>query len=139
MKGKTQRARRKAIERGMKIAAISSEAKAAVKKAALDDSPSALREIAKAETSEQQLNKVQEIVKRQANKRGKRNPVKKAVKAERSQPAQRHPDDVVFAELKSQCSPEFRRTWAEASTKIKRRFLREVLKWEGGKPLADKG
>jgi hypothetical protein len=143
IKGKTQQARRKAIERGIKIAAISSEAKAAVKKAALDDNPSALREIAKVETPEEQLNKVQEIVERQANKPTKRNHVKKTAKANvdeaPSRRAQRHPDDIILAELKTYCRPEFKKTWAAASTKIKRQFLRDVFKWEGGKPLADKG
>jgi hypothetical protein len=143
MKGKTQQARRKAIERGIKIAAISSEAKAAVKKSALDDNPSALREIAKVETAEEQLNKVREIVERQAKKPAKRNHVKKVAMADAdeapSRPARRHPDDVVFAELKTCCTREFRKTWAAARTPVKRRFLREELKWEGGKPLADKG
>jgi ParB/RepB/Spo0J family partition protein len=140
MKGKTQQARRKAIERGLKIAAISSEAKVAVTKAGLDDNRSALREIAKIENAEEQLQRVQEIIKRQAKEQAKRDHVKKAVKAKRSQPpAQRHPDDVILKELKSYCRPELKKTWAQASTKIKRRFLREVLKWEGGKPLSDKG
>jgi phosphoserine phosphatase len=51
MKGKTQQARRKAIERGIKIAAISPEAKVAVREAGLglDDDRTALREIAKVE------------------------------------------------------------------------------------------
>jgi ParB/RepB/Spo0J family partition protein len=135
MKGKTQQARRKAIERGLKIAAISSEAKVAVTKAGLDDNRSGLREIAKIENAEEQLQKVQEIIKRQAKKQAKRDQVKKAVKAKRSQPAQRHPDDVILKELKTYCRPELKKTWAQASTKVKRRFLREVLKWEGGKPL----
>jgi ParB family chromosome partitioning protein len=139
IKGKTQQARRKAIERGIKIAAISSEAKIAVRSAGLDDNRSALREIAKVETSEEQLNKVQEIVERQASKPAKRNHVKKAAKVNAdeapSQPVQRHPDDVVFAELRSQCSREFKKTWAEARTLVKRRFLRDVFKWEGGGPL----
>jgi ParB family chromosome partitioning protein len=145
MKGKTQQARRKAIERGLKIAAISSEAKVAVTKAGLDDNRSALREIAKIENAEEQLQKVQQIIKRQAKKQAKRDHVKKGGKAKGdadkagSRPAQPHPDDVVFAELKAYCRPELKKTWAEASTKIKRRFLRDVFKWEGGKPLADKG
>jgi ParB/RepB/Spo0J family partition protein len=145
MKGKTQQARRKAIERGLKIAAISSEAKVAVTKAGLDDNRSALHEIAKIENAEEQLQKVQEIIKRQAKKQAKRDHVKKGGKAKAdadkagSRPTQRHPDDVVLAELKTYCRPELKKTWAQASTKIKRRFLREVLQWEGGKPLADKG
>jgi ParB family transcriptional regulator, chromosome partitioning protein len=144
MKGKTQQARRKAIERGLKIAAISSEAKVAVTKARLDDNPSALHEIAKIENAEEQLQKVQEIIKRQAKKQAKRDHVKKAGKAKAdadkagSRPAQRHPDDVILAELKTYCRPEFKKTWAEATTKVKRGFLREVLQWEGGKPLSEK-
>jgi ParB/RepB/Spo0J family partition protein len=145
MKGRTQQARRKAIERGLKIAAISSEAKVAVTKAGLDDNRSALREIAKVKTSEGQLKKVREFIGRQAKGAGKRNRVKKGAQAKggtddsTSQRAQRHPDDVISAELKTHCSREFKKTWAEAPTKVKRQFLREVLKWEGGKPLADKG
>jgi ParB family transcriptional regulator, chromosome partitioning protein len=139
LKGKTQPARRKAIERGLKIAAISPEAKGAVTKAGLDDDRSALREIAKVQSSKEQLSKVREIVKRKAKEHAKRNRVKKAVKAAAdeapSRPAQRHPDDVVFAELKTYCTREFKKTWAAARTKIKRRFLREEFKWEGGKPL----
>ena len=52
---------------------------------------------------------------------------------------QKHPDEVIFAELKSETSAYFRRTWAEALTRtnVCQRYLREVLHWEGGKPLAD--
>lgn len=111
---------------------------------ALDDNRSALREIAKIENAEEQLQKVQEIIKRQAKKQAKRDHVKKAGKAKAdadkagSRPAQRHPDDVILAELKTYCRPEFKKTWAEATTKVKRGFLREVLQWEGGKPLSEK-
>ena len=142
IKGKTQQARRKAIERGIKIAAISSEAKVAAMGAELDDNRPALREIAKVQSPEGQLNKVQEIVERQAKKPAKRDHVKKTVKAnadadEASRPAQRHPDGVVFAELKTCCTRDFRRTWVAARKRVKRRFLRQELKWEGGKPLSD--
>jgi hypothetical protein len=141
MKGKTQEARRKAIERALKIAAIASEAKVAVRKAGLDHNKSALREIAKVETAEEQLQKVQELIDRQAKKPAKRGHVKKGKKPKggiddsTSQPA--HPDDVISAELKTHCSHEFKKAWAQASTMVKRRFLREVLKWDGGKPLSE--
>jgi hypothetical protein len=144
MKGKTQAARRKAIERGLKIAAISAEAKVAVTKAGLDDNRSALHEIAKIENSEEQLQKVQEIIKRQVKKQAPRDDVKKGKKPKgdtddsTSQRAQGHPDDVILAELKTYCRSELKKAWAQASTKIKRRFLREVLKWDGGKPVAEK-
>jgi ParB/RepB/Spo0J family partition protein len=141
IKGKTQKARRKRIERRLKIASVSPGAEAAVREAGLDDNPSALREIANEETAEAQLDKIAAIVKRNAKKKAKRSSVKKSkAKAdapEEKAPLRKHPDDVIFAELKSETSANFRRTWAEARTKIRRRYLREVLKWEGGKPLAD--
>ena len=52
IKGKTEKARRKRIERGLKIASISPEGEAAVREAGLDDNRSALREIANEETAE---------------------------------------------------------------------------------------
>jgi hypothetical protein len=101
-----------------------------------------LLEIAREKSPEAQLDKINEIVKRNARKQAeKRNRVKKSKpKAEKpTEKAQtkKHPDDVIFAELKSECSANFRRTWVAASTKVRRRFLREVLKWEGGKPIAE--
>jgi ParB family chromosome partitioning protein len=142
LKGKTQQARRKAIERGLKIAAIGSEAKVAVRKAGLDDNKSALREIAKVETAEEQLQKVQELVDREAKKAAKRSHVKLGAKAkcdtDDSTSQSAHPNDIISAELKTHCSREFKKAWAQAPTKVKRRFLREVLKWEGGKPLSEK-
>jgi hypothetical protein len=88
-----------------------------------------------------QVEKIAEIVKRNAKQRTKRSRVKKnkakADVSEEKKPAQKHPDEVIFAELKSETSPNFRRTWAEAPTKVQRRYLREVLNWEGGKPLAE--
>jgi hypothetical protein len=55
---------------------MSPKAEAAVGEAGLDDNPSALREIAKEETAEAQLEKIAEIVKRNAKKKAKRSSVK---------------------------------------------------------------
>jgi hypothetical protein len=66
--GKTEEARRKSIERSMKIAGISSEAKAEAKRLGLDDNQSALLAIANV-TPEEQVAKAQE---RAARKRGRR-------------------------------------------------------------------
>jgi hypothetical protein len=72
-----------------------------------------------------QVEKIAEIVKRNANAQvAKCNYVKKAKPR------------LYLAEKKSETSPNFRRTWAEAPTKVCRRFLREGLKWEGGRPLS---
>jgi ParB/RepB/Spo0J family partition protein len=139
--GKTAEARRKEIERALKINQLPTEVKVEAKARGLDKKESNLREIAKEKTSEAQLKKIDEIVKRNANKQAaKRNRVKrskaKAGEPDEKAPAKKHPDAVIFAELKSECSANFRRTWAAASTKVRRRFLREVLKWEGGQPVA---
>jgi ParB family chromosome partitioning protein len=61
IRAKTQRARRKAIERSMKIASISRDAKDAARNAGLADRLSALLEIAKEKGTEAQLAKVREL------------------------------------------------------------------------------
>jgi hypothetical protein len=66
VKGKTQEARRKRIERAIKIAAISSEAKAAIRKAGLDEHHSALGQIAREKDRKAQVAKVQDIAARKA-------------------------------------------------------------------------
>jgi ParB/RepB/Spo0J family partition protein len=72
LKGKTQQARRKEIERGLKIASIAPEAKVAAKEAGLHDNRSALLEIAEQDTTEEQLAKVQEIVQGKTSSKAKR-------------------------------------------------------------------
>ena len=71
IKGKTQGARRKRIERLLPLASIFPESEAAAKKAGLDKDHSALDEIAKEKTAEDQLAKLQEIAKRKAAPKGK--------------------------------------------------------------------
>jgi hypothetical protein len=73
----TTRAKLKAREsnreraRGLKVASISAEARAAAKEAGLDDNRSVLLEVAKEGTVEDQLAKVQEIAARKTASRGK--------------------------------------------------------------------
>jgi ParB/RepB/Spo0J family partition protein len=75
LKGKTQKARRKQIERGLKIASITPEAKVAAKEAGLHDNRSALLEIADQDTTEEQLAKVQKLARgKTSSKAKKRNP-----------------------------------------------------------------
>lgn len=69
VKGKTQDARRKRIERAIIVAAMSPEAKAAVRKAGLDDHRAALRQIANQKEPEAQVAKVQEIAARKPGSR----------------------------------------------------------------------
>lgn len=69
VKGKTQDARRKRIERAIKVAAMSPEAKAAVRNAGLDDHLSTLCQIAHQKSRKAQVAKVQEIAARKAGAR----------------------------------------------------------------------
>jgi ParB-like chromosome segregation protein Spo0J len=141
IKGKTTKARIKRVERALKINKLSPEVKAEVKARGLDETDTPLLEIARQKTLEAQLQKIEDIVKRKAKARpAKRNRVNKNKAnlegSEEKKPPQKHPDEVIFAELKSETSPNLRRTWAEAPTKVQRRYLREVLNWEGGKPAS---
>ena len=73
----------------------------------------------------------------QTAKRYRVNNKAQAQRPDEKVPATKHPDDVVFAELRSETTANFRRTWAQARTKVCRRYLREVLNWEGGKPVSN--
>jgi ParB-like chromosome segregation protein Spo0J len=146
IKGKTVEARRRRVERALTISKLPPEVKAAVKAREPGMTDKMLSEIAGEKTPEAQVKKIDEIVKRKSKEQANRDRVKKAVKANGddaadapSRSAQRPPDEVILAELKSETSVYFRRTWAEALTRtdVCQRYLREVLHWEGGKPLDD--
>jgi ParB-like chromosome segregation protein Spo0J len=138
IRGKTVRARAKAAERASKIAAIPDEVKAKIKAEKLDNRLSALLDIAQEATPAAQDAKISQIVQRIAKQQAKRDLAKnKTAKSEKPEPKPPiPPDKVLLAELRSECSSDFRRTWAKASTKVKREFLLEVLSWDGGKPVA---
>ena len=141
IKGKTVEARRKRVERALTIGKLPPEVKAAVKAREPGMTDKMLSKIAREKTPEAQVKKIEDIVKRkakaQAAKRNRVNNKAQAQKPDAKAPATKHPDDVIFAELKSECTANFRRTWAAASTKVRRQFLREVLEWEGGKPVSN--
>jgi ParB-like chromosome segregation protein Spo0J len=127
IKGKTTKARRKRVERALTISKLPPEVKAAVKAREPGMTDKMLSEIAREKSPETQLEKINEIVKRNVRKQAaKRNRVKKSkAKAEKlgeKASAKKHPDNVIFAELRSQCPANLRRTWAAASTKVKRRW-----------------
>ena len=141
IKGKTTKARFKRVERALTISKLPPEVKAAVKAREPGMTDKMLSDIAREKTPETQLEKLDEIVKRnpkkQAAKRKRVNKNKANLEgSEEKATPQQHPDDVLFAELKSETLPNFRRTWAKAPTKVQRRYLREVLNWEGGKPAS---
>src|ERR1700730_5610005 len=141
IKGKTVEAQRKRVERTLAISKLPPEVKAAVKAREPGMTEKMLSKIAREKTPEAQVKKIEEIVKRkakaQAAKRDRVNNKAQAQKPDAKAPATKHPDDAVFAELKSECTANFRRTWAAASTKVRRQFLREVLEWEGGTPVSN--
>jgi hypothetical protein len=70
--GQSPEARRKYIERALKIDSIWPEAKAAARTAGLDDNQSALLTIAGERSPEKQLARVNELAERKAQSRGKR-------------------------------------------------------------------
>src|SRR3984893_11407917 len=143
IKGKTVEARRKRVERTLAISKLPPEVKAAVKAREPGMTEKMLSKIAREKTPQAQVKKIEEIGKRKAKaKAAKRDRVKKkahAQKPDEKVPAKKPPDEVILAELKSETSVYFRRTWAEALTRtdVCQRYLREVLQWEGGKPLDD--
>jgi ParB-like chromosome segregation protein Spo0J len=131
---------REKIRRARRIAGISPEAKAEAVAAGLGDTQSALLEIAKEDTTDGQLQKITKIVARKARQDAKHKR-RESPGSDDSQPkgnsTETHPKAVLLAELKSTCAAEFRKTWAAASTEVRRRFLSEVLQWEGGKPSSE--
>jgi len=72
IKGRTQVAKRRMVERALKVASISSEVKEAVKKAGLDTNRSKLLKIAAEKTREAQLAKVHELAAGKSEVRAKR-------------------------------------------------------------------
>ena len=126
-------------ERDKPIAA-STEAKAKVKKHGLDKKQSALLEIADEPTPEAQVKKVEQIVKRTAKQKAKGDHVKKGKAAKTVDPKTKpkpHSDEVVLAELRTHTSSELLKAWGEANLKVRREYLRDQLKWEGGKPISE--
>jgi hypothetical protein len=136
LKGKTQKARRKEIERGLKVAAIDPEAKAAAKEAGLHDNRSALLQIAEEDTTEGQLAKVQEIAQgKTPSKAKKRNPwlgngKTKKTKQSASKASLSTKDKKVLAKLIKAWNEaaKLKREFGEASQAVRDRFIERILK-----------
>ena len=133
--GKTQHARRKTVERSIKVASVSPEAKAAAKEAGLDDHRSAMLEIAKQKTPEAQIQKVHQIVARKAASRGKgqsrRTEKRGTVKANEaaSDQALSADDNKKLARLivAWNNARKLRRAFAKASAIVRERFFADIL------------
>jgi ParB/RepB/Spo0J family partition protein len=136
LKGKTQKARHKEIERGLKVAAIDPEAKAAAKEAGLHDNRSALLEIAEEDTTEGQLAKVQELAQgKTSSKAKKRNPwlgngKTKKTKQSASKASLSPKDKKVLAKLIKAWNEaaKLKREFGEASQAVRDRFIERILK-----------
>jgi ParB-like chromosome segregation protein Spo0J len=118
--GKTVAAKRKAIDRRLKIAGIDPEAKEAARRAGLDDSPTKLEKIAREKTPEARLAKVKELSSR------KRDPSPSASPTD---------DAVTFEVLKREWNPskKWKTAWRRANRNDRLRFITDVLKF----PLDD--
>jgi ParB-like chromosome segregation protein Spo0J len=138
VKGSTPKARRKAIERAVKTAAISPDAKAALVEAGLADKPTALLQIAKASTPAAQLAKVKEIKGPKANSvakggtHGFGKKTKGGTKKDKRLPAQSSlskADERVVSNLLEMWhdARKLKRAFAKASMAVRERFVEELL------------
>jgi ParB/RepB/Spo0J family partition protein len=119
LKGKTQKARRKEIERGLKVASIAPEAKAAAKEAGLHDDRAALLEIADQDTTEEQLTKVQELARGKTSSKAKgRNPWLRNAKTKKTKPSASKPS---LSPKDKEDVAKLLKLWNEAA-KLKRGF-----------------
>ncbi|HET6247368.1 MAG TPA: ParB N-terminal domain-containing protein [Tepidisphaeraceae bacterium] len=121
---------RERVRRAKQIAAISKDAKAAIKEAKLSNSQKYLLEIAKTEKPDDQVKRVAEIVERKKPK--KRNQTESTASDEELEPEALaiHQRDGDFEHLKHVWakSPEFVEAWTEASMLARDLFIEKVLR-----------
>jgi hypothetical protein len=139
--GKTEEARRKSIERAMKIAEICPEAKDEAKRLGLEDNQSALLAIANV-TPEEQVAKAQERAARKRRRRHKQTITSDHVKEGTSPPVSTEEDGAhpraSPEEVEGQ-ETEFERltaAWAAASNAVRQRFVIEVVEQFGRSNVA---
>jgi hypothetical protein len=135
--GKSIGARRKFIERALKISGIWPEAKVAARAAGLDDNQSALLAIASEHSQAAQLAKVQEIATRKAMPRRKSGPPEEREGAQKTEESDRTDKGAMsiseegqLAQLK-ECWLEKgalqRDEWKQAPETVRHRFFTDVL------------
>jgi ParB/RepB/Spo0J family partition protein len=126
--GKTQAARKKALERGLRIAAMSPEVKTEILEAGLDGNQSALIEIAEQDTTEGQLAKIQEIAQKKTSSKAKgRN--RRIGKTKKTKPAASKAslspnDEEVLAKLI--------KAWKQAAQAVRDSFIEHILRSASG-------
>jgi ParB/RepB/Spo0J family partition protein len=121
--GRSEQARRKAIERAFKIASISPEAKKAARKAKLQNNQSALLAVAKAgRSANDQLNKVRQCAAAKSKAAGTRK--KKELDTSRSTKSRNL--DTSFTDLEKAWDAELKRMWAYAPASVRLRFVTKL-------------
>jgi ParB-like chromosome segregation protein Spo0J len=138
--GKAQAARKKAIERGLRIAAMSPEVKTGILEAGLDGNQSALIEIAEQDTTEGQLAKIQEIAQAKPSSKAKgRNPWRRIGKTKRtkqsaSKASLSPKDEGVLAKLIKawKQAAEVKREFGKASQAVRDSFIERILRSASG-------
>ena len=120
MKGKTQAAKRKNVQRALKVNNIFPEAKDAIKKAELDQNRSKYRKVAAENTLEAQLAKVRELAARRSKTRGRWGSLgtkQKTTKAAPKTPLSAEDQKVLARLLKA---------WNDASPNVREQFLEKI-------------
>ncbi len=130
VKGETHAAKRKTMERALKVANIFPEAKEAVKKAGLDKSRSKYLKVAAEETLEAQLAKVEELAAPEFEKKTKRNTLGTEHKATKADPEiQLSAEDTESLEYLMEEwneAPELKLAFNNASPVVRERFIAEI-------------
>jgi ParB family chromosome partitioning protein len=138
--GASEEARRKSVERAIRVDNISPKAKAAAIDMGLHNNQSALLAVAKQPTPEAQVEKLRELTKRKRKPRAKRAEAlehgRDARTAEVRRPlgqAHASDDEERFAWLKAAWyrASELVAAWAKAPSCVRHRFVSEVLRGRG--------
>ena len=126
IEAKTIDARRKKIERAIKISQIWAQIKDAIREKHLDDNQSALLEIANEDQPEDQRRKVLQLSRRRTAPRA-------ALKERMTETMPVAEQDQYEALLAAwDASPEFRSGWRRATKEHRERFINEVLRGSSG-------
>ena len=137
--GATEQARRKSVERAIRINSISAEAKAAATSTGLGNNQSALLSVAREPTAQGQLDKIRELANRQTTQRMKRADTDTGTTAmpPGTDGAKQQLAVARSAELEASISllkaawcrsSEFVVAWTRAPWRVRERFISEVLR-----------
>jgi ParB-like nuclease domain len=131
VKGKTEEARKKKIERSLKINLIPVNVKEVIRARKLDNNLTALLEIAREDPGRDQY--------KAAMRLGRKPHPKKAAQTKRIEssmpPAERPSYEALLAGWEK--SPEFRKAWQKATKEHRERFINEILRGPSGTDIEE--